>query len=274
MKTDLEGKTIIITGGSSGIGAAAARTLSHLGARVVITGRSDETVQLAKELGCDYYLVDYARLDDVRTFAQALLEKYPKIDVLVNNVGALIDERQTTADGHEMTLQVNHLGGFLLTKLLKERLEASNAIVINTSSAANLVGNLKFNDLEREKNYSGFRAYGTAKLMNILHAMEINRRFEGVRAVSFHPGAVSTGFGREGGGIVKFIYHTPLRHLFLISPRKGADTLLWLIRTEPGKDWQPGAYYYKRKKGPKNSQASEENARKLWQASEKLLSQS
>lgn len=271
MKSDLQGRTIVITGGSSGIGAAAARACSDMGAQLVITGRSEETKKLAAELGCDYYLVDYASFDEVRQFAQSLLEKYPRIDVLVNNVGAIISDRRLTKDGHEMTLQVNHLSAFLLTKLLKERLEASNAIVINTSSAANLIGKLDFNDLEREKSYSGMRAYGAAKLMNILHPMEISRRFTGVRAASFHPGAVSTGFAREGSGFVKWIYESPLRHLFLISPHKGANTLLWLIRGEPGKDWQAGEYYYKRKPGVKNSQATPENAKKLWEASEKLV---
>lgn len=271
MKADLEGKTIVITGGSSGIGAAAARACSHMGAQVVITGRSEETKKLAAELDCDYYLVDFTSFADVRRFAQTLLEKYLRIDVLVNNVGTIISDRRLTEDGHEMTLQVNHLSAFLLTQLLKERLEASKAIVINTSSAANLIGKLDFSDLEREKSYSAMRAYGAAKLMNILHAMEISRRFNGVSAASFHPGAVSTGFAREGGSFVKWIYESPLRHLFLISPRKGADTLLWLIRGEPGKDWKVDKYYYKRKPGPKNSQANSENSRKLWEVSEHLI---
>ena len=271
MKNDLEGKTIIITGGSSGIGAAAARICSHMGANVVITGRSGETKSLATELDCDYYLVDYTSFAEVRQFAHTLLEKYPRIDVLVNNVGAIISDRRLTKDGHEMTLQVNHLSAFLLTQQLKERLESSKAVVINTSSAANLLGKLNFNDLENERSYNAMRAYGAAKLMNILHAMEISRRFDGVNAASFHPGAVSTGFAREGSGIVKWIYETPLKHLFLISPRQGADTLLWLIRGEAGKDWKAGGYYYKRKPGIKNSQAKAENAQKLWEASEKLI---
>ena len=271
MKTDLEGKVIVITGGSSGIGAAAARACSHMGAQLVITGRSDETKKLADELGCDYYLVDYTSFAEVRLFAQTLIEKYPRIDVLVNNVGAIISDRRLTKDGHEMTLQVNHLSAFLLTEQLKELLEASNAVVINTSSAANLIGKLDFDDLEREKSYSAMRAYGAAKLMNILHAREISRRYKGVSAASFHPGAVSTGFAREGSGLVKWIYESPLRHLFLISPRKGADTLMWLIRGEPGKDWKEGKYYYKRKPGLKNSQANAENAKKLWEVSEQLI---
>jgi NAD(P)-dependent dehydrogenase (short-subunit alcohol dehydrogenase family) len=271
MKKDLTGKTIVITGGSSGIGAAAARELHRQGAKVVITGRSKETLKLAGELGCDYYLVDFAKLSEVRAFAQKLLDKYLRIDVLVNNVGGIISDRRVTEDGHEMTLQVNHLAGFLLTNLLRERLEESQAVVINTSSAANMIGTLNFNDLESTQGYSDFKAYGAAKLMNILHAMEIGKRFKGVKAASFHPGVVSTGFAREGGFLARIFYQSFLKDLFMIGPEKGADTLLWLITSAPGKDWQDGAYYYKRKKGRKNQKATNEAAQKLWEESEKLI---
>ncbi|MDX5419413.1 MAG: SDR family NAD(P)-dependent oxidoreductase [Hymenobacteraceae bacterium] len=270
MQTDLTGKTIVITGGSSGIGAAAARKLRQLGAQVLITGRSEETKRLAEEIGCDYYLVDYARFAEVRQLAGHLLENYPRIDVLVNNVGGIVAERRVTEDGHEMTLQINHLSGFLLTRLLQDRLEASKAVVINTSSAANNLGRIDFEDLESQKKYKSMRAYGAAKLMNILHAMEVSRRFKGVWAASFHPGVVETGFAREGGGLIRWFYEGPLRRLFMISPEKGADTLVWLINAVPGRDWQDGEYYYKRRPGRKNAQVSPELAQKLWEASEQL----
>ena len=270
MTTDLSGKTIIITGGSSGIGAAAARMLRQQGAQVVITGRSEETKRLAGEINADYYLVDYSRFREVRDFARNLLEKYPRIDVLVNNVGGIIADRRMTEDGHEMTLQINHLSGFLLTRLLQERLEASKAIVINTSSGANNIGRIRLDDLENKNNYKSMRAYGAAKLMNILHAMEISRRFRGVWAASFHPGVVETGFAREGSGLIRWFYEGPLRRLFMISPEKGADTLVWLISTVPGKDWQDGEYYYKRRPGRRNAQVSPELAQKLWDVSEQL----
>lgn len=270
MQTNLSGKTIIITGGSSGIGAAAARSLRLQGAQVVITGRSDETRKLAEEIDCDYYLVDYTRFAEVRSFARDLLAKYPRIDVLVNNVGGIMANRRMTEDGHETTLQVNHLAGFLLTLLLQERLEASKAIVINTSSAANLVGRIKFDDIENAKNYKSMAAYGAAKLMNILHAMEISRRFKGVWAASFHPGVVGTGFAREGGGLIRWAYEGLLGRYLMISPEKGADTMLWLISTQPGKDWQDGEYYYQRRPGRRNSQVSPDLAAKLWKASMQL----
>ncbi|WP_018478884.1 SDR family NAD(P)-dependent oxidoreductase [Pontibacter roseus] len=268
--TDLTSKTIVITGGSSGIGAAAARKLRQQGARVLITGRSEETKRLAEEVGCDYYLVDYTRFAEVRQLASHLLVHYPRIDVLVNNVGGIISERRLTADGHEMTLQINHLSGFLLTRLLQERLEASKAVVINTSSAANILGRIDFDDLENQKKYKSMGVYGAAKLMNILHAMEISRRFKGVWAASFHPGVVETGFAREGSGLIRWFYEGPLGRYFMLSPEKGADTLLWLISTVPGKDWQDGEYYYKRRPGRKNPQARPDVAQKLWDVSEEV----
>ncbi|MGE5682038.1 MAG: SDR family NAD(P)-dependent oxidoreductase, partial [Bacillota bacterium] len=229
MKNDLKGKTVVITGGSSGIGAAAAKALRESSADVIITGRSEQTKLIAEETGCDYYLADYSRFSDVHKLAQTLLDNYPRIDVLANNAGALIAERRITIDGHEMTFQVNHLSAFLLTSLLKTRLEESNAVVINTSSAAHIYGNIDFNDLESERSYNLFRAYANSKMMNILHAIEINRRFKRVKAVSFHPGGVATGFSREHKGIMRLIYQSPLQNIFLIPPAKGADTLLWLI---------------------------------------------
>lgn len=271
MKTELRDKIIVITGGSSGIGAAAARKLAKEGAKVVITGRSEETKRIAQALNCDYFLVDFASFAAVRQFAGQLLEKYPRIDVLVNNVGGIISDRRLTEDSHEMTLQVNHLSGFLLTQLLQERLEASGALVINTSSMANTLGRINFKDLESEQGYNDMMAYGAAKQMNILHAMEISRRFRGVKAASFHPGVVATGFARAGKAYVRWIYNSFIGRLFFLTPEKGADTLIWLILAEEGKDWKSGGYYYKRKPGRKNAQVSAATAHQLWEASEKLV---
>lgn len=254
-------KYIVITGGSSGIGAAAAKALSTQGHKLIITGRSDATATVAKEIGADFYLVDFTRLQEVRKFAETLLSKYPRIDVLVNNVGGIIKERKLTADGHEQTFQVNHLAGFLLTLLLRERLEASQGIVINTSSMANRVGNAKMDDLESTRGYEPMKAYGSAKLMNILHAIEISRKFSNVRSASFHPGVVRTLFAREGKGILRWAYESAVGKLFMISPEEGADTLVWLI-TSTG--WKSGEYYYKRKPGRKNDTS---RSAELWEAS-------
>ena len=272
MEKSVAGKTIVITGGTLGIGEAAARTLRKAGARVAITGRSESSAALAASMGCDFYRVDYARLSEVRNLAKILLEKYPRIDVLANNVGGVMHERTLTEDGHEKTFQINHLGGFLLTHLLQERLEASRAVVINTASGAHHMGRLDLEDLENARKYSAFRSYGTAKLMNILHASELNRRFKNVKSVSFHPGVVATGFGRAGSPLMRFLYSNPLKGLFMISPEKGADTLNWLAASEPGQDWTPGEFYFKRKTGKKTRQASDADlAKKLWDASMSVL---
>jgi NAD(P)-dependent dehydrogenase (short-subunit alcohol dehydrogenase family) len=268
----MDDPVIVITGGSSGIGAAAARALRRSGATVAITGRSPETARLAREIGCDSFIADFANLRDVRRLAAELIARYPRIDVLANNVGGIIHQRQMTEDGHEKTFQVNHLAPFLLTLLLREKLEASGATVINTSSAAHQMGRLDFGDLENERRYGAWRAYGTAKLMNILHAAETNRRFAGVRGVSFHPGVVTTGFAREGSAVLRFWYGTPFGRMFMIGPEKGADTLAWLAGSRPGVDWQPGEYYVKRKPARKSHQAGDMDlARRLWDASKALV---
>jgi len=254
-------KYIVITGGSSGIGAAAAKALSALGHKLIITGRSNATRTMAEAIGADYYIVDYTRLEEVKAFAATLSARYPRIDVLVNNVGGIIKERYVTPDGHEQTFQVNHLAGFFLTNLLRERLEESKGVVINTSSMANRVGNAKMDDLESVRGYEPMKAYGTAKLMNILHAQEIGKRFKGVRAASFHPGVVRTAFAREGKGIIRWVYESVFGKLFMISPEQGADTLVWLITTN---DWKSGEYYYKRRPGRKNNTSK---AAELWEKS-------
>ena len=255
----------MITGGSSGIGAAAARRLCAEGATVTITGRSEETLKLAEEIGADAYLADYAKLRDVRALAGKLLTKYGRIDVLANNVGGVFAKREVTEDGHEKTLQVNHLGAFLLTMLLRERLEQSNGVVINTSSGAHHMGRLDLSDLESARKYSAWRAYGTTKLMNILHAAEIHRRLRGVRSVSFHPGVVATGFGREGASATRWFYRSTIGKWLMLTPEKGADTLVWLATTN---DWTPGGYYVKRKPATTSAQAKDDAlARELWDRS-------
>ncbi len=264
-------KVVVITGGSSGIGAAAARELRRQGATVAITGRSEETARLAAEIGADAYLADFAKLRDVHALADRLLAKYPRIDVLANNAGAAFKTRQVTEDGHEKTLQVNHLAGFLLTMLLRERLEASNATVINTSSGAHNMGRIDFSDFENAR-FSSMRAYGTAKLMNILHAREINRRFRGVTGVSFHPGVVATGFAREASGLVRWFYESAIGKAFMLSPEKGGDTLVWLATSHPVTDWTPGGYYVKRKPARMSAAAADDRlARELWDRSESAL---
>ncbi len=271
---NLDGQTIVITGASSGIGAAAARALQARGARLVVVGRSPEaTRRVAGELGADYHLADFARLADVRALAATLLDRYPRIDVLANNAGGLMGDRVVTEDGHELTFQVNHLAPFLLTALLLDRLIASRARVINTASVGNTFGHVDLDDLDNERGYNAFRDYGTAKLMNILHAKELQHRYgaAGLNAASFHPGIVATGFARAGKGPIALIYNS-FTKVFLITPQRGADTLVWLASGEPGRDWQGGGYYAKRKPGRTNSQADDLSlAHQFYDASARLV---
>ncbi|WP_312179097.1 SDR family NAD(P)-dependent oxidoreductase [Arthrobacter sp.] len=243
-------KTAVITGASDGIGAAAARELAGRGWRVVVVGRNPEkTAAVAGSIGADWYTVDFSRLEDVRRLAAALQDRYPRIDLLANNAGAILRQRTETEDGHELTFQVNHLAPFLLTNLLLERLLSSQAVVVNTSSAANkLFARFDVEDLELRRRYRPERAYGNAKLANILFTTELERRFgdQGVHSAAFHPGVVATSFAAGSTSAMRHVYGSVLNR-FLLSPENGADTLVWLATTSPGEDWLPGGYYSKRR---------------------------
>jgi NAD(P)-dependent dehydrogenase (short-subunit alcohol dehydrogenase family) len=261
-------RTIVITGASDGIGAAAARALSRAGDQVVIVGRSPaKTAAIAAELGADFFVVDFARLDEVRALAAELLARYPRIDVLANNAGGIMGERETTVDGHEKTFQVNHLAPFLLTTLLIDRLVASKARVINTSSVANSIfGRIDLADLEAEKKYSANKAYGDAKLANILFTRELHHRDhnQGITTAAFHPGGVATSFSTGSTSLMRFVYQTPLKRL-LISPEQGADTLVWLATAPTETEWVSGEYYDKRTIQKANKQAYDASlAAALW----------
>lgn len=273
----MTGRTIIITGASDGIGAAAARELTLGGDRVVIVGRSpSKTEAVAAELGADFFVADFADLEQVRALAAQLLERYPRIDVLANNAGGIMGARESTVDGHEKTFQVNHLAPFLLTTLLIDRLVESQASVIQTSSAANsLFGKIDLDDLDAEKKYSANKAYGDAKLANILFTMELHRRYhdQGISTAAFHPGVVATSFSTSSTSIMRLVYKTPLKR-FLLSPEQGADTLVWLATTRPGTDWASGRYYEKRSITGANRQAYDpELAAGLWERSEAMVSE-
>lgn len=262
---------IVITGASDGIGFAAAKSLKELGATVVIVGRTPQkTKDAAKRLQAPFYVVDFSCLNDVRALARSLVKDYPKIDVLINNAGGIFSERTVTSDGFEQTFQVNYLAPFLLTRLLMPTLLTSRATIINTSSVANQVfAKFDISDLNLEKGYSANKAYGNAKLANILFTKELDKRYgkKGISAVSFHPGLVATNFAQGSSSFLSFAYRTPLRRLFgLISPEKGADTLLFLATTKPGDSWISGGHYYKRRLASANHLASNsELSKQLWE---------
>nr|WSZ95642.1 SDR family NAD(P)-dependent oxidoreductase [Streptomyces sp. NBC_00857] len=270
-------KTIVITGASDGIGATAARRLHRNGHRVVIVGRSPQKTQaVAREIGADHYLADFTRLDDVRELAAELSAAYPHIDVLANNAGGIFGDRTKTVDGFERTFQVNHLAPFLLTQLLMDRLIADKATVIQTSSlAARIGGKVVIDDLDHDRDFTAMRAYGTAKLENILFTKELHRRYhaQGISTASFHPGNVATNFAVESDSFLRHITGSRLARAFLITPEKGAEQLVWLAEGRPGTDWISGTYYEKRKPAKRNNpQALDADlARQLWERSEELL---
>jgi len=266
----LEGRTVVVSGASSGIGAAAARRFAAAGATVVPLGRDPErTGALAAELGVEPVLADFTRFADVRRAAAEVLERCDRIDVLANNAGGTFPERVVTEDGHEKTFQVNHLSTFLLTALLRERVEATpGARVITTSSRASSFGRVDLGDLDSAVGrYRGFRVYGTTKLMNVLFTRELSRRLEGTATAScFHPGVVGTAFGADTP-VVRVLYRPPLSRLLTITSEEGAAPLLALA-TRPDPETVDGAYLDRFVIGRTSRQADDvELARGLWERS-------
>lgn len=269
-------RTIVITGASDGIGAASARQLHEIGEEVVIVGRNpDKTRRVADALGAASFVADFSDLAQVRELAASLLAAYPRIDVLANNAGGIFDERRTTVDGFEVTFQVDHLAPFLLTNLLRERLLDSRASVIQTSSAAaRLFSRFDIDDLQGERRYSASRAYGNAKLANVLFTKELHRRFgdAGLSAVAFHPGVIASSFGSSGSGSWKFLYGGPLAERLLTSTDVGGARLTWLALGKPGVDWMPGGFYANNKPAKTHRRADDPAlARLLWDRSAELV---
>jgi NAD(P)-dependent dehydrogenase (short-subunit alcohol dehydrogenase family) len=268
----MAGRTIVITGASDGLGAAAAERLTRSGENVVVIGRSpSKTEAVATPLGADYFIADFADLTQVRELANQLLARYPRIDVLANNAGGMMSaQRVTTVDGHELTFQVNHLAPFLLTTLLLDRLIETRATVINTSSVGNRFGHIDITDLDHERKYQAQQAYGSAKLANILFTKELHRRYQGagISTAAFHPGPVASNFGSESGRVMRLVYHSPLKNVALIGPEKGSDQLVWLASTTPGAGWTPGEYYANYRRGWMNKQAGDAAlSEQLWDRS-------
>lgn len=277
----MTGKTVVITGGTSGIGQVAAETLAAMGARVVLIARDPSRGDAAlaslraKAPGAEHtiHYADLSCISGMKRVAQEIAAAEPRIDVLINNAGALFTQRQLTEDGLEMTFALNHVSYFVLTHLLRDRLIASQpARVISTSSHAHQGAKIDFDDLQLEKSYSGFRAYGRSKLCNILFTRELARRLEGtgVTANCLHPGFVNTRFGDQSGpGFGTFVFGL-LKKAFAIPPQKGAETIVWLA-SSPDPAGTSGAYFVKCRPATPSSEARDDDAaRRLWQETAKL----
>lgn len=275
----MQGKVVVITGATSGIGAVAAEQLAAMGARIVLVARDKARAEaeLARlhERGTGpqstVHYADLSRLEEMKRVGREIAAAESRIDVLINNAGALFSHRTETADGLEMTFATNHMSYFVLTGMLRQRLAASApARVINTSSDAHRRARLDFDDLQSFKNYAGFRVYGRSKLCNILYTRELARRLEGtgVTANSLHPGFVATRFGDQSGGAFSVIVR--LAKYFAISPEKGAETIVHLASSGDVAGVS-GEYFYKcRPVAPTKEAQDDEAARRLWQESEKL----
>jgi NAD(P)-dependent dehydrogenase (short-subunit alcohol dehydrogenase family) len=271
-------KQILITGGTNGIGLAAAEALAALGENIVIVGRNETRAKIAaaritaaagKGATVGTLIADLASQGAVRHLAAEVLGRYPRVDVLINNAGAMFTTRQVTNDGIELTWAVNHLAPFLLTTLLLDRLKASTpSRIITTSSEAHQGADILFDDLNAEKSYGGFARYKQTKLANILFTSELARRLNGsgVTAHSFHPGLVASGFNRNNGLLMNLAM-TMLRPMSR-SVEKGAETLVWLA-TSPDVDRTSGGYYVDMERVASSPQAQNmQSARRLWELSE------
>ncbi len=275
----MHGKTVVITGGTSGIGEVAARNLAEMGARIVLVARdksrADATLARLRECGPGLahraHLADLARLAEMKRVAAQIADEEPRIDVLINNAGALFARRQLTPDGLEYTFALNHMAYFVVTELLRERLVASApARIVSTASGAHEGAVLELDDLQSEKDYGARKAYGRSKLCNILFTRELARRLRdtGVTANCLHPGFVATRFGNQSGGMISGLVR--LVKFFAISPEEGAKTIVYLASSPAVAD-TTGQYFHKcRITQPSPAARDDKAALLLWQRSAAL----
>jgi retinol dehydrogenase 12 len=275
----MDGKVIVVTGATSGIGQIAAERIAGMGARLVIVARDRARgaamlAQLearAPGRGHAVHYADLLRLKEVKRVAREIAAAQPRIDVLVNNAGAMFSRRAVTEDGLERTFALNHMASFVLTAGLVGRLVATApARVINTASNAHRKGRIDFADLQSEKSYRPFAVYGTSKLCNILFTRELAGRLSdlGVIASSFSPGFVATRFGDEAGGAHGAFMR--VAKLFAGRPERGAETLVWLA-SSPDAAETSGGYFYRGRRGVLTADAQDDAlARRLWAESEAI----
>jgi NAD(P)-dependent dehydrogenase (short-subunit alcohol dehydrogenase family) len=275
----IQGKVVVITGATSGIGQVAAQRLARMGARLVLVARdrargADMLAQLqalAPGIGHAVHYADLSRLAETKRVARDIAAAEPRIDVLINNAGAMFSNRVVTADGLERTFALNHMSYFVLTAGLRARLlAAAPARVVNTASNAHRRGHLDFADLQSARNYRPLAAYATSKLCNILFTRELARRLKGQGATAncFSPGFVATRFGDESGGLraigIRFA------KLFAISPEKGAETLVYLAAS-PDAASVSGEFFYRCRPGTLTAEAQDDAvAQRLWLESDRI----
>src|SRR5580658_1523983 len=275
----MAGRTVVITGSTAGIGKATALGLAALGAHVAITGRDrDRAETAATEIRAagggpvDVFVADLSDQAGVRRLAAELLQRLPRIDVLVNNAGGYWNTRHVTADGLERTFALNHLAPFLLTNLLLDRLkDSAPARVVTVSSHVQAIGRIDFEDLQGERSYSGARAYNQSKLANVMFTYELARRLQAtlVTANALHPGVVRTSFGAEDPGSVQRLF-APFMRPFMKTPDRGAATSIHLVAA-PDLEQVTGRYFAGSKPRRSSKRSYDQAAAvRLWQVSADL----
>ena len=275
----MKGKVVVITGATSGIGEVAAQRLAGMGARIVLVARDaargQKTLTRLPSSGAgaphSIYYGDLSRISESKRVAGEIAAAEPRIDVLINNAGALFSTRRLTSDNLEETFATNHMAYFVLTLGLKANLLAAGpARVVSTASDAHKGYTLDFDDLQAAKSYSAIRAYGRSKLCNILFTRELARRWSGtgITANCLHPGFVATRFGDGSGGFLSGIVR--IAKTFAITPEKGAETIVYLA-SSPDVAAISGEYFYKcRPATPTAGGRDDAAASRLWNESAKL----
>ena len=275
----MKGKTVLITGASSGIGFESALGLAQQGAEIVMVGRDEQrTAQAAEQIrartgnsSVSYLLADLSSLKEVRRVAQEFKGKYKKLDVLLNNAGAVFLRRKVSIDGYEMTMALNHLNYFLLTSLLLGMLKAGpSGRVVNVASRAHYRGHVNFDDLQSQHGYNGMGVYSMSKLMNVLFTYELARRLQGTRVTAncLHPGFVASNFAGNNGWFARVAMKFMSGR---ISVQDGAKCSIYLA-SSPEVEGVSGKYYNFDTKETRSSEESydEAVAKRLWDVSEKL----
>jgi len=276
----MNNKTILITGASAGIGLHSAIGLAKLGANIVMVGRDEERTSQAVELvksqtgnqSVSYLLADLSSLQEVSKLAQEFKEKHDKLDVLLNNAGAIFLWRKVSVDGYEMTFALNHLNYFLLTDLLLDMLKsAPSARIVNVASNAHYRGHVNLDDLQSQHGYNGMKVYSMSKLMNVLFTYELSRRLQGtnVTANCLHPGFVASNFAYNNGWFVRFGMSFMSGR---ISVENGAKCPIYLA-SSPEVNEVSGKYFnYDTKEKRSSEESYDQNmAKRLWDVSEKLV---
>src|SRR5438132_5755025 len=278
-KTAMKDKVVMVTGANSGIGKAASLALAKMSATVVMVARNaekgesagSEIIRESQNNSVDLLIADLSSLDSVRQLAAKFQKKYSKLHVLINNAGLFNQRRHVTTDGYENTFATNYLAPFLLTNLQLDLLKASSpSRIVNVSSVGHYNGHINFDDLNLEKEYGGWKAYGQSKLALVLFTHELAKKLQGtgVTVNSVHPGTVATNIWSRPLGPVGFIMALP--KLFMTTPKQGAETLDYLASSPDAKDLN-GEYLEKLKtKKSSDESYNEDIAQRLWDVSTKL----